>query len=228
MRGGNVKITIVQRLLQALTPDLCYSCGKTGALFCSYCKYDITHESLFICVFCNTPSPRGLCDEHRTALDAVYVVGAYEGGLEKALKGLKFHNDKFAATGLAELIDEKAPHFPSDAYIVPVPTLRKNIRRRGYDQALLIAKAFARLRKHPYKPLVLRNRQFVQHDTKSRQEREKQVQAAFVLNPSIPIPKTVVLVDDIITTGATIQEIARILKDSGVQTVYAVAVAHPR
>ena len=225
MSGLNVKNTILQRLLQVIAPDLCYSCGKIGTVFCHDCKYDIIHETVSVCFSCGTPNPLGVCDVHGAYIDQVLMVGVYKGGLKRAIEGVKFHNDRFASDALSELLDIRAPDFPTDAVVVPVPTLRKNIRRRGYDQAWLIARGFAVRRGLPLRRIIVRTGTFTQHDTENRRDREAQVLNAFSINGDTP--ETVILVDDIITTGATVNEIARILREAGAQYVFVVAVAHP-
>ncbi len=230
MGGINVKITMIQRLLQIVAPDLCYFCGKIGYPFCSYCKYDITHESVSVCFWCDKPDIRGVCSRHMQYIEGVSIGAWYEDGVKAALEALKFKNDRFCANALAELIHMRLPYLPADTVIVPVPTLARNVRSRGYDQALLLAKAVGRLQQLPVRRYIQRVRKYTQHDTQSRQQREAQVRDTFRVHfpTGVLVPQTVLIIDDIITTGATVQEIARVLKDSGVQRVFVGAVAHPR
>ncbi|UTX51356.1 ComF family protein [Candidatus Saccharibacteria bacterium TM7i] len=155
------------------------------------------------------------------------MIGSYEDGLKKALEGLKFCNDRFVSEPLAELLAIRAPFFPTDAVVTPIPTLRASIRRRGYDQAFLLARAFARRRGLEMRRLVERSGSFVQHDTESRLQRERQVRGSFTIKANTSIPETVILIDDIITTGATVNEVAKVLRQVGVVRVYVMAIAHP-
>lgn len=224
MGGLNVKITILERLFGALAPDLCYSCGKIGHSFCSYCKYDITHEFVGECFWCGVPSAHGVCPIHKDAVDAVFALGLYSGGLKKAVEGLKFQRDKYLIRFFALELEKLLPVLTPDTVIVPVPTLARNTRRRGYDHVLLIAAMIAKMRGLKLDRLVKRQGAVVQHDTKERKEREVQVASMFTVHSTTP-PDTVLLIDDIITTGSTVNQIASQLKAVGVHNVIVVCVA---
>lgn len=229
MGGINVKITMIQRFLKSIAPDLCYFCGKTGDSFCHHCKYDITHESVSVCFWCDTPAIRGVCSQHAMYIEDVRMLGWYEDGLERAIEGLKFSNDRFVAGELGVLLAQRAPIYPKGAVVVPIPTQKRAIRRRGYDQALLLAKAFAGQLGLQIVPALQRIGTHVQHEAPSKEVRREQVAGMYIVRslPS-PVPKAAVIVDDVITSGATIQEAARVLKEAGVERVFAAALAHPR
>ena len=224
MGGLNVKITILERLFSALTPDLCYSCGKIGASFCSYCKYDITHEFVAECFWCGASNKTGVCHRHGSFIDAVYVVGSYKGGLKRALHGLKFQRDRYLVRTFTEMLEALLPTLPHDTVVVPVPTLSGNVRRRGYDHVAIIAKMIAKSRQLEFMQAIERHGVVIQHATSSRAEREVQVKGMFKL-VGARLPEVVLLVDDIITTGSTVQEIASQLRVAGVKHVIVAAIA---
>ena len=107
--------------------------------------------------------------------------------------------------------------------VVPVPTVRAHVRERGYDHALLIAKSIAARRGLGCKVLLGRRINTRQRGA-GRRERFRQAGEAFTLRTT-HIPAKVLLVDDVVTTGATLHFTAKILKDAGVQTVFAAVIA---
>lgn len=224
MGGLNVKITILERLFGAVAPDLCYSCGKIGASFCHYCKYDITHEFIAECFWCGVPSGRGVCSAHDGFIEHVFMLGHYEDGLKKSLEGLKFQRDKYIAKKFAQDLDTLLPALPKDIVVVPVPTLTRNIRKRGYDHVSIVASTIGKIRGYEVQYIVERCGATVQHDTETRKERQAQVTTMFSLK-GVDIPEVILLIDDIITTGSTVNEIARQLRQAGAQHVIVAAIA---
>lgn len=105
-----------------------------------------------------------------------------------------------------------------------VPTVPSHIRQRGYDHAGLLAKHLARVRQLPYASLLVRKTTDRQVGA-TRRQRHAQAIAAFGVKTGAPIPRAVLLFDDVITTGSTIEAAARQLKNAGVETVYAAAIA---
>ncbi len=224
MGGINVKNTIVERALHFIAPHPCYGCGKVGVILCDYCKYDIVHEPFLACIACQTPNPAGICANHHSPLKKVFIVGKRTDALETAINGLKFSNVKACAQTLAELLDEALPILPVHTKVVPIPTINRHIRQRGYDQVELIAKHFAHLRGLDVIQPLKRLTTTVQH-TASREDREKQAQSAFGLRDGAETEGLVLLIDDIITTGSTLSSAANILSSTGM-TVWAAALAY--
>lgn len=214
MGGLNVKNTIVERVLQIIAPHYCFGCGKVGALLCDYCKYDIENEPFIGCIACGYTSREGICSIHESPISQSFIVSQRSGPLEAIIDGLKFHNVKAAARIVAELLDERLPILPENTVIVPIPTVRSHIRQRGYDQVELIARHLASLRKLPLQPLLKRVGNTTQH-TLTKEERHKAAQQAFTLNTAVTLPKgtPLLVIDDIVTTGATVLSAANILSE---------------
>jgi len=227
MGGLNVKNTMIQRVLQVIAPHPCYNCGKVGVLLCDNCKYNITHEPFVGCILCQSPQKYGICENHDSPLERIFVVGPRSGPLQQVINGLKFSNVKAGAILLAELLHESLPQLPDTIQIVPIPTVRSHIRRRGYDQVELIARHFAYLRGlQVVKPLA-RITNDTQH-TVGRQERAIQASGAFAVRPGKNALHTngpILLIDDIITTGSTLSAAAKQLSSLGVP-VWAAALAY--
>ena len=170
---------------------------------------------------CEAPSPVGVCARHDAPFECVWVVGERSGTLQVLIDALKFQHVKAAAPLIAELLDDMLPVLPSETVVIPVPTVASHVRERGYDQALLIAKELAVLRGFVLKPALKRASKTTQHIV-GRQERQKQAQVAFTYNKTVDVAgKTVLLVDDVITTGATVTACAALLSAAGARVLVA-------
>ncbi len=225
MGGINVKNTIVERVLQIVAPHPCLGCGKVGAVLCQYCKYDISHEPFFGCIVCQAPSLAGICEEHAGPIERVFVVGERQGVLERAVNDFKFHNKRSAAWQLAELLDTRLPYLNENTIITPIPTVRSHSRVRGYDHALLLASLLASRRSVPLVQPLVRATNTTQH-TVDKVTRLRQAAEAFGRIVTVDVRgKTVVLVDDVITTGATVMAAAGLLRAAGAR-VWVVALAY--
>lgn len=225
MGGLNVKNTMIERVLQFAAPHPCFGCGKVGSLLCPYCKYDIVHEPFLGCILCGVPCALGICWKHESPIEAAFTVGAREGVLKELIDGFKFERMKSAAEPLAELLDVKLPYLPKDVLIVPIPTVRSHVRTRGYDQVGLLAQYLCARTGYVFTDVLLRTSSATQH-VATRRQRELQAQHAFDLREGVHLEgRLAVLVDDIVTTGATLSAAARVLHDAGAR-VWVVTLAY--
>ena len=216
MGGQNVKNTMVERLLDLAAPHLCLGCGKEGRLVCDNCKYDISFDPFVGCILCGRPQRRGVCDDHAAPFVSAYVASSRSGVVKALLDNLKFHNAKAAAKCLAEILDQRAPYFPSDAIIVPIPTSSAHRRERGYDQTDLIARHFAHLRNLRIEYMLRRTDNAVQHMVGRRQRADQACHAyALGFGKHVTPGRYYIILDDIITTGATVTEASRLITEAG-------------
>jgi ComF family protein len=216
---------MIDRMLAVVAPHLCSGCGKTGTLLCDDCKYNITSHPFQGCLLCGVPSESGICPHHKTAYTQTWIVGFRQGTLQRLIGGFKFQNMKSAARNLAQLLNERFPSLPAETIIIPIPTSPAHTRERGYDHTLLIAQHFAYMRKLP-----LNNRLLGRHNTKTqhaanRVNRIEQATSAFQLNGMIDPQATYLLIDDVVTTGSTIQGAARLLSEAGAKKIWVGALA---
>lgn len=226
MGGLNVKNTIVERVLQIIAPHPCSGCGKVGVVLCDDCKYDIIHEPFLGCSLCGAPQPLGICESHGASIARAFIVGQRQGALQDVINRLKFNNVKAATLPLAELLNEYLPCLPDDIQIVPIPTVRSHIRQRGYDQVALLAQQLADIRTIPLHNALRRVTNATQHTAVTKNVRKQQAHQAFSLDTDADLNgKTVLLVDDIVTTGSTLTAAADILSRAGA-TVWVAALAY--
>lgn len=144
--------------------------------------------------------------------------------LERLINGYKFANTRAAYRPLAELLHARLPELPENTVIVPVPTVSSHIRQRGYDHMLLIARHFARLRRRSVATGLQRTTSTKQRGA-GRKQRIDHAKAAFVCRAPLDSSHIYLLIDDVITTGATVHYAARALRDAGATTVWVASIS---
>ncbi len=157
-------------------------------------------------------------------------IGAYEGLLLETIARFKFRGVSYLANPLGALLAEfEDPEFPFGEFelLLPVPLHPQRLRFRGYNQSLLLARRISRHRSIPLNFTALVRTRPTQPQTQlSGPERQKNIRGAFaVRNPAAVQGKKVLLIDDVFTTGATVQECARVLLRAGADRVDVLTVA---
>jgi len=236
---------IAQGLLDLLFPPRCVSCGRSGAILCSTCLADVRAPTEPLCERCGSPLPgssiRTLCEtcvEGRgpVTLDGLRVAAVYEGTIRKAIHALKFEGKRRAAQPLGALL-AVAYHRSTGAgmaadLIIPVPLHVDRARARGYNQAALLARVTAaRLRMPVAENVLIRQRATQSQVDLSWRARRVNVTGAFALaNPQVAsriAGKRILLIDDVATTGSTLDAAAQALFAAGPASVWGLAVARP-
>jgi ComF family protein len=147
------------------------------------------------------------------------VAAHYEGVAKELLHKLKFERARAGALPAAVALDSVLPQLPADILVCHIPTANNRIRRRGYDQAEEIVKELCRLRGWRRKKVFLRSGSARQVGA-TRKERFAHLEKALRLDRDIELSGLrVLLVDDVTTTGATIETAAKILKRAGAKSV---------
>ncbi len=215
---------MLDKILQIIAPHHCYSCQKAGTILCDSCIYNIANTTENVCIQCRQPSVVGSCNGCNLPFSKAWVTGVRESELSRVIGDFKWSRKYQAHESLARLLDQTLPILPADTVVVYIPTIAHHKRIRGYDHAQLIARSFADHRGLKSKKLLQRNHNAIQHKA-SRSQRRKQAEAAFVcvgkLNATVPY----LIIDDIVTTGATIKAATRVLKGAGANEVWVAAVA---
>ena len=217
-------MSIIDHILNLIAPHDCISCGREGLLLCSLCAGALLDPQPE-CYFCRQPTrASSTCRDcyARAQLVQVIVGTLYDGTAKQLVQRFKYGG----AQAAAQTIVAALPTISANGLVViPVPTASSRVRRRGYDQAALLAKAFARKHDLEYLPCLRRTGQSHQVGA-SRSERLLQLAQAFrVVHASRLRGKRVLLVDDVITTGATFEAAARVLHAAGAVQVSALAFA---
>jgi competence protein ComFC len=223
--GFDVKITTFSCILDLIAPFSCRGCGRLGSLLCECCKnYNIQHI-IKICPRCRKSSKKCSCEIK------VYAVGRREGVLMKLTEDYKYKSIRKTAEILAELIDAAIPRdFSDEVVVVPLPTVAKHIRERGFDHTLLLAKELARRRGWKVEALISRINKTVQvgADEKTRQKQADKAYAVINKHGSrLDIAKTYLLVDDIWTTGSSMRAAIEAIKKAGAVRIASAVVLIP-
>ncbi len=228
-------MSTIERLHQFLLPSECVLCGAPGASIpnlCRGCQQDLpaNHPS---CPRCAVPTPTvavcANCLTHAPAFDKVLCGFRYEGPIRHLVSEAKFRRDLAVTATLGHLLAVAVQGSGSDRPqgVVPVPLHRRQLRRRGFNQALEVARPVASL-------LDLRLLPNACHRTRETESqsglgsttaRKRNVNGAFAVRALPSGIRHIALVDDVVTTGATVGELARILKRQGVERVDVWAVA---
>jgi ComF family protein len=222
-------MNLLESLTALLAPHLCLVCHKESAPVCQNCAQNCFEPPKSTCYKCqketiNFATCPG-CQDH-SSIKHVWVASDYSGPSKDLIAMLKFQRVKAAAKVIAERLDDGLPDLPDNSIIVPVPTANGRIRVRGYDQAELIAQDLARRRKLHCRNLLRRLRTTRQVGS-GRRQRFEQLQDAFVTqNLQVLRGHPVLLVDDVLTTGATLESAAKTLAQAGVRQINAAVLAH--
>lgn len=217
---------MIDTLLSIVAPHHCFGCGESGAPLCDNCKYDIVSEPFLSCVACGVglAGTTGLCRACKVPYERAWCVADRRDHLQKLIGAYKFSNARDAHRSLADLLHAYLPELPVHTTIVPVPTVSSHIRQRGYDHTLLIARRLSRLRNLPITTNLHRVTSTKQRGT-GRRQRIEQAKTAFACRQTVDSERIYLLIDDVITTGATVKYAAQALRDAGANTVWVASIS---
>lgn len=179
-------------------PSRCYKCKRITSNFavCGRCK-------------------------KLTSLRHVWIRTDYDHTAKTLLRMYKFERARSAVTPITELMDESLPYLPKDTVLIPVPTATSRVRQRGYDHAALLARGIAQKQGFFWLRAVTHLSQSRQVGA-NRQKRLTQLHNALIVTKPVLVKgRHILIVDDVVTTGATIETMARVLKKAGAKSVNA-------
>jgi ComF family protein len=201
---------------------------------CSVCGERLVGPSAFVNDRGEASCP--LCRRIEPVFARAVAYGSYNGGLRDLIHLLKYQRMRPAATVLGRMLAEAiaglAPSFQGDCpVVVPVPLHQGKLRERGFNQSELIARSALKLKpaglEMTLQPATLERRRATQSQTGlSRDQRRENMRGAFLAAKPVSIAgRSVLLVDDVFTTGTTVSECARILRRAGATRVWVATVA---
>ncbi len=229
------------KLLDLVFPITCLGCGQEGELTCAKCLALVPEPDSQVCPLCKVPfSQNGAtCQKCRNqvALDGLFVARLYRFRLvETLIYTLKYRFLERAALPLVTLLETSLAHhsLPLPDILIPVPLHSRRLRFRGFNQAELLAEELSK-RLMPGLGIPLDTKSLIrtrftkpQMKADSREERLHNLSNAFTTEKITAGPlvgKYVWLIDDVATTGTTLDECARALKIAGVKKVWGVVIA---
>ncbi len=218
-------LTLKNTLIEAIFPHKCV-CGKWGACLCDECRSSLQAVKTELCPICKRISDNGaVCKScrHKTEHTGVLVLGYHKGILKDLVWKLKYGAVVDTADALAQLLVDRYGGFlvKKGFAITWVPETRKKTRFRGYNQSKELAKAVGRLTGLQISSMLIKLGETGSQVGRSRAERLKNIQGS--IGPdggTVEIPRKVLIIDDVYTTGATLNECAKILRTMGVKEVW--------
>jgi ComF family protein len=198
---------VLDFLLDLIFPRFCVGCGKLGKYFCDDCRKEIKFY---------LPTKRN---------KKFFALAHYDGIIRQAIHNIKYR-------GHFAIIKEIAPLFPKPPfifdYLIPVPLSSQRLHDREFNQSLVLAQELGKKWQVPVLNYLKRTRDTKPQFNLPEKARFKNVHNAFVLISNFKFQisnSSVCLVDDVSTTGATLNECAKVLRQAGVKKVCAVCIA---
>ena len=212
-------------------PPVCGGCGCPGTRWCQDCQKKVQAIEEPVCTVCGLPQAHSgiceRCEEKRPSFKLLRSWSVFEEPVRKALHRLKYRRD----IGLGEALSNQMSGFvvqlewPVDT-LIPIPLGKKRLKERGYNQVAMVALPLSiRLGLDYYPAALARARETRSQVGLSAIERQKNVQNAFFADETKVSGRSVLLMDDVSTTGATLSSAAEALYASGAKEVYAITIA---
>lgn len=213
---------LIEHFFRILAPSECLLCGTEDALLCPTCCNEGLKSLPERCYRCNTASTGNkTCSACRqeSVVKHAWVRTEYTPAAKQLVYALKFNFARDAARQLAREISTVLPVLSSDTLIVHVPAATSHVRQRGFDQSALIARELAHATGLVHVHALARSGQQRQVGS-DRQTRRKQMKSAFrVVSEATIHGAPILLVDDVLTTGSTLEAAGLALRRAGAQTV---------
>lgn len=230
----------VQRLLREgldlLFPPRCTCCQRNGFTLCPTCLQEMQPMNAPICRHCGAylttvDAACSFCQRHELRLNGLRNVHSYQGKLQHAIHALKYRGEQHLAEPLGQLLAQTFRHYNMHAdALVPLPLHPQRQRDRGYNQAALLARVCATYLKIPCREdLVIRQRPTYAQVGLKADERRQNVADAFACQAKagIHMYRTLVLIDDVSTTGSTLEACAAPLYAVGMREIWGLVLARP-
>jgi ComF family protein len=220
-------------------PQLCVGCKKANASLCKHCEQEYFYKHTQ-CLFCDIRNyDSSICNECKrsshTKISHILWAACYDGAIRNAITQLKYRNRKAFAPPLASMIFKKfnqLSQINAGEYIcIPIPLSQKREKERGFNQAQLIAKHFSLLSGIPLLEGVMTKIRETEPQAKipDRKTRLIHLENAFYADTKKLAPhidKTIILIDDVATTGATLIHASHALENAGAKHIIGLVVAH--
>jgi len=202
---------IIEIVVDTIFPRNCLGCGKEGKYICEKCDLFLSETpSLF----------------SQGSLEELVSIWEYEGLIKEIILRIKYYG---AFEAINELVEKafkiRKPYIPENTVITFVPMFKKKEKRRGFNQAEIIAKKVGEMTGSNVLSLLEKIKDTPSQTKLDKEERLKNIRGLFKRKEGIICNSNVLLVDDVWTSGATMKECARVLKKSGVKRIFGFTLA---
>ncbi|MFC1983705.1 ComF family protein [Chloroflexota bacterium] len=215
-----------------LFPQWCVGCGKEGDFICHNCLRSLPRIMPPICPKCGKPQPSGIlcpgCTSWQADIAGIRSPFRFDGVIRQAIHQLKYRSLRALAVTLANLLQDYLVTSPIPGEVlVPVPLHQKRLRERGYNQSSLLAKELGKITNLPVVEDCLIRQLYTPPQTKTLtvDERRSNVANAFTCLDQRLRDKQVLLIDDVSTSGATLDACAAALKTAEATSVWGLVLA---
>jgi competence protein ComFC len=239
MKSANLKLNKVKDfILDLIFPRECLGCGGEGRYLCGDCLGKIDFVKIDYCPLCKKPSTLNkICPacQGETAIKAVWVAGDYNQKiLQDLIHNLKYNYLEDISSDLARILFRFLRlknifiNFGINAentILVPVPLHRKRFLSRGFNQSELLAEKLGKLLDVNNLGILKRVKNTQTQINLTRKERQENVKDAFAVLEKNSNNKKIILIDDVLTTGSTFKECAKVLTSAGFGEIYGLVIA---
>jgi competence protein ComFC len=220
------------KALDFLFPQWCVGCGKEGDFICASCRRSLPRIMPPVCPRCGKPQPSGIlcpgCVSWQADIDGIRSPFRFDGVIRQAIHQLKYRNLRALAAPLAGFLHDYLITNPIPGEVlVPVPLHQKRLRERGYNQSHLLARELGKLTNLPVvnNGLTRQKHAAAQARSLTVDDRRSNVADAFACRDQRLKDKQVLLIDDVSTSGATLDACAAALKAAGATSVWGLVLA---
>ncbi|HLC99495.1 MAG TPA: ComF family protein [Patescibacteria group bacterium] len=234
-----MRFSLFQRITRTVAdiifPVECVGCGKGGFFICDTCLSRIQTFPVHFCHYCKKPQAFGqTCSncQKRLRLNGLYNLAPYDQKILKdAIHAWKYERVKelgnILGVYLAKHIIRASHPFLNCSIITSIPLARQKQFDRGFNQSTQIARVLSKHLHIPFQETLIRTRNTKSQFALPKIQRELNVKNAFAVRKDMKLQDTsILLVDDVTTTGATLEEACGTLKEAGTVSVYGIAIAH--
>lgn len=226
---------IISFFVKRIFPKECFNCSREGEWFCDICSELLPTHNHKQCLFCGSESQKnGLCANcvKDTGISLAFAAFDYNDEvIAKAIKKFKYSFVVSVGEKLAELLvnefnrSDFKINYSSDCVIVPVPLSQKRLNWRGFNQSEILAKTLGKNLKIGIVKDLKKKKDTKQQAELSAEARLNNLSAAFSWQGEPLLGKTVIIIDDVLTTGSTVKEIAKELKKANVKRIGVIVLA---
>jgi len=223
---------LVELVVDSFFPRRCVGCGRLGGFFCPECLGKLPGLSPPLCPNCGRPQASGIvcpdCWQRQTEIDGIRSLFRFDDIIRKAIHQLKYRNLKAISPCLAELLADylRSNPLPGEALIC-VPLHPRRLRERGYNQSNLLARELGERIDLPVIENCLIRVKQTQPQVRAAdvEERRRNVAGAFVCRDERVSGRQIILIDDVCTSGATLESCAVAVKNKGATSVWGLTLA---